>query len=146
LEQIRIDTVESFNNFAAKFQTRTLPKSSWTHEAHFVIALWFILRYGLDKAQGLVREGIKKYNEATGVANTEHEGYHETVTMFYLKLVQDFTDQHLGLNEIELLDKLLKSEVVSKGYLLRFYSHARLMSKEARLGWIEPDIKQHSLS
>ena len=59
---------------------RTLPKSEWTHAAHFAAAVWVLTRPDMDAARdmpGLIRA----YNTATGVANTDTEGYHETITL-----------------------------------------------------------------
>ncbi len=141
-EQMRIDTLEGFNGFAKQFQDGTLPKNKWTHQAHFVIALWLILRHGVESAKELARSGIKKYNEATGVANTDLDGYHETITMFYLDSVQNFIKTSNDDNEIELLTKLLKNDIIDKNYPLDFYSPEKLFSKEARLSWVQPDLKE----
>ena len=62
------------------FMAKTLPKPDWTHEAHFAVALCLLA----DETRDVFREmplRIRAYNEATGVANTETEGYHETITL-----------------------------------------------------------------
>jgi hypothetical protein len=60
----------------------SLPKPRWTHAAHFATALWF--RQDLDASRAMPRL-IRAYNEATGVANTDTEGYHETITQASLR-------------------------------------------------------------
>ena len=54
----------------------TLPKTKWTHAAHFAAALWLI---ETDRSS-TVEAVIRAYNESVGVANTETSGYHETIT------------------------------------------------------------------
>lgn len=55
----------------------SLPKSQWTHAAHFATALWLIaFRPDLDPRCAMPGF-IRAYNEATGVANTDTSGYHE---------------------------------------------------------------------
>jgi len=134
-----INTVEEFEEFAKSFNHYTLPKNQWTHKAHFVIGLWLILRHGLENARSIARDGITKYNEATGVANTEHDGYHETITMFYLDAINQFVKENDDLSEVDLLTKLLNSEIINKDYPLNFYSAETLFSTEARLNWLKPD-------
>src|SRR5450432_3825523 len=53
-----------------QFIARTLPKTEWTHHAHLRVGLWHALRHPDDVALNLLRERIRAYNEATGVANT----------------------------------------------------------------------------
>jgi hypothetical protein len=62
---------------------RTLPKSEWTHAAHFAAAFW-ILTSDMDATREMPRL-IRAYNEATGVANTDASGYHETITLVSLR-------------------------------------------------------------
>src|ERR1700733_204488 len=63
---------------------RSLPKSEWTHAAHFASALWLLKRGG-SRALGEKATVISAYNETTGVANTETSGYHETITLASLR-------------------------------------------------------------
>ena len=55
---------------------RSLPKSEWTHVAHFAAALWLLKRGGV-RAMSEMPPLIRAYNEATGVANSDTSGYHD---------------------------------------------------------------------
>ena len=87
-----------------------------------------------------LRDAIPRYNEATGGANTESSGYHETLTVFWLHRVADLLDRLPPS-----LDSLTKVRVVVEAYgsvrrLDRaFYSFDVVKSREARRDWIEPD-------
>src|SRR5512140_2649919 len=59
----------------------TLPKPEWTHAAHFACALWWLRRRPDLSLETAMPPMIRAYNEATGVANTDTEGYHETITL-----------------------------------------------------------------
>ncbi|MFN3214299.1 MAG: hypothetical protein ACE37M_14440 [Henriciella sp.] len=72
-------TDAEIEKLTARFMDRTLPKSEWTHRAHFAAALHLLAAEDLD-ARSKMPEMIRAYNEATGVANTDTEGYHETIT------------------------------------------------------------------
>ena len=69
-----------------QFESCELPKEKWTHEAHFVMALWYCWHQPLPLAIQSIKEGIKRYNLSIGGANTDHSGYHETITVFYTRL------------------------------------------------------------
>jgi len=119
---------------------RTLPKKEWTHAAHFAAAFWLLERSDRDAMRempGLIRA----YNEATGVANTDTTGYHETITIASLRAARAWltAQRHLPLHES--LSGLLASEYGRSEWLLAYWSKALLFSVEARRRWIEPDIK-----
>ncbi|WP_218079785.1 hypothetical protein [Anthocerotibacter panamensis] len=67
------------------FETCTLPRDCWTHSAHLVVALVYLHRHPYSEAMELIRNGIQHYNRCQG-----SQGYHETMTRFWIILVQDF--------------------------------------------------------
>ena len=120
------------------FETRTLPKAHWTHEAHLVTAIWFHVNYSAYEAICFLRTGIAGYNEATGGKNTPQDGYHETMTLFWCKTISDFVAANRGLSLVELCKLFLSSEQASKEYPFRFYDRDVLLSLKARVVWVEP--------
>jgi hypothetical protein len=119
----------------------TLPKSAWTHAAHFAAACWLI-RARPDIVPERDMPGlIRAYNTATGVANSDTEGYHETITQASLRgaraVLVAFTDAplHVALNA------LLAGELGNSGWPLAYWTRGRLFSAQARRGWVEPDLK-----
>ena len=125
-----------------QFERCTLPKAAWTHENHFVVALWYCVNFPLPAAVRRIREGIKTYNISTGGENTDTAGYHETITLFYVKVVTEYIITN-GVGEVseEILKDFLQQPFVVKGYIHQFYNKASLMSTEARLKWIAPDME-----
>jgi hypothetical protein len=69
---------------------RTLPKSVWTHAAHFASAVWLIRHQGRIFTARELPGFIRAYNEATGVANSETSGYHETITQASIRAADAF--------------------------------------------------------
>jgi hypothetical protein len=120
---------------------RTLPRAEWTHEAHLATTTYLLTRrpdIDIDNAlPGLIRA----YNESVGGVNSDSEGYHETITRVFLHGVRLFlaeADPNEPLHE--LVNELLLSPMGRRDWPLRFYSPARLFSKEARKLFIAPDI------
>jgi hypothetical protein len=124
-----------------QFIARTLPKTEWTHHAHLRVGLWHALHHPDDVALNLLRERIRAYNEATGVANTSSTGYHETITHFYVGVIRHFVN---SVDPGRPVDELAQELIVRCGERdlpLRHYSRERLFSVQARLEWVEPDLR-----
>lgn len=136
---------EQANELVYQFETCSLPKEKWTHEAHFVMALWYCSHQPLPVAIHSIREGIKRYNTSVGGANTDQSGYHETITVFYTRLIINYllTDNPTFQFETKLAD-LFRQPFLAKDFPLQYYSKELLMSKEARQDWIPPNIQSLS--
>ena len=117
---------------------RTLPKSVWTHAAHFASAIWLLHR-GIECVREMPAM-IRAYNEATGVANTDSSGYHETITRASLRASHSFLQMHAGRPLFEICNALLASPFGESKWLLAYWSRPRLFSVEARRTWIDPDL------
>jgi hypothetical protein len=118
---------------------RTLPKGEWTHHAHLRAGLWHVLRYSDAVALELLRERIRAYNQATGVANTLSTGYHETITRFYVVMIRAFLRSTDATLPIDILAETLIEHIGERDLPLRYYSKEVLFSPEARTAWVEPD-------
>jgi hypothetical protein len=123
------------------FLSRKMPKKKWTHEAHLKVGLWHLLHYDPNESLERLRQNIKQYNVACGIENTETQGYHETITRFYIWLINKFLQQTKRAQPIDLLADRLISLYGDKSFPLNYYSRDKLMSKTARLQWVEPDLK-----
>jgi hypothetical protein len=125
-----------------QFENGELPKEKWTHEAHFVMALWYCCRLPLPQAIESIKEGIKKYNIRSGGENTDHSGYHETITVFYTRHIINYLLQTDVNKQFESkLNGLWQQEFLKKDFPLEYYSRELLRSKEARKKWVAPDVK-----
>ncbi len=126
---------------AREFVGRTLPKARWTHEAHLCVGLWHVLRYPTAVALDLLRLRIRAYNESVGGSNTATGGYHETITKFYVTIIRRFLDSVDARRPIEELAAELTARWGDRELPFSHYSRERLMAVDARLGWVEPDLK-----
>jgi hypothetical protein len=119
----------------------SLPKPQWTHAAHFAAALWLLARRpdlnGFRDMPGFIRA----YNEATGVANTDTSGYHETITQASLRAARSFLNQDPQRSLFATCNALMASPLGKSDWLLEYWTRARLFSAEARRRWVDPDLK-----
>ena len=120
---------------------RTLPKANWTHAAHFASALWLLSSFPENDCFRLMPDLIRVYNEATGVANTDTSGYHETITIASLRAGRAFLAEDTSRPLFVACNTLLSSPLGKSNWMLVYWSRPRLFSTEARRIWIEPDLE-----
>ena len=118
-----------------------LPKAEWTHEAHLAATTYLLLKHpeiDLDTAlPGLIRA----YNESVGGVNDDTQGYHDTITRAFLHGIRLFLSEADSAAPVhDLVNDLLHSPMGQRDWPLRFWSKERLISVEARRGWVEPDL------
>ena len=123
-----------------RFRDRTLPREEWTHQAHLAVGLWHVLRHGEARALDILRTGIRAYNEAVGVPNSDTRGYHETVTRYYAWAAARFLEREGDGGLAERVDRFVASRLGSKDGIFSFWSRTTLLSVAARHGWVPPDI------
>lgn len=132
-------TEAELDAFAARFQAADIPRRAWTHQAHLWIGAWHVHRFGAEEALLRLRTGIRRLNEANGVANTAEGGYHETITAAYVRLLASALAQD-GARSFEVrVGAVLAGPLGDKAALARHYSPELLMSSRARAGWVAPD-------
>ncbi len=124
-----ITAAEIFERMA----TCTLPKPEWTHEAHLAACWTALWTMQPDDALDYLRDAIKRYNAATGVANTPTSGYHETITRYFVGAVA-------SLGECP-AQRVLETTSCERIAPLRHWSKEILFSKRARRGWVPPDLQ-----
>ena len=150
-------TDEEIERIARGFCELTLPKEEWTHRAHFSTALWLMLRRPDLLPERDMPGMIAAYNESVGgvnsasdlsmawiitEVNSDSAGYHETITLASLRAARAvLADLPNGATSpAEAFAALMASPMADKEWLFAHWSRERLMSTQARRGWVEPDL------
>ena len=136
-------TKTEFEHIIEGFRAKTLPAKEWTHEAHLITGLWHVANFDYEEALLKMREGIRTYNEASGGQNTDSSGYHESITVFWVWLLNEFWKIYSANNQSfeQVCNAFLKSKYCDRNTAFCFYSREKLLSREARLAFVEPDIQ-----
>jgi hypothetical protein len=116
------------------FESCELPGERWTHRAHLAVAASYLRRYPLPEAINRVRTYVRQYNASRG----EHAGYHETITVLFMRLIA----REAKSNPPDLAGFV--NDLAGRfpvGRLLDYYSADRLWSAEARAGFVGPDVR-----
>lgn len=125
--------------FLDRFESCTIPFSEWKHRAHLKVAYLYLRRFSLDEAVAKMRAGLKALNEVHGSPESLDRGYHETLTVAWMRLVHLTLAQYGPAESSEQF--LERQPELTNRYALRFfYSRDRIMSWEAKREFVEPDL------
>ena len=120
---------------------RTLPKSEWTHAGHFAAAVCLLADQHINAPRDMPAM-IRAYNEATGVANTDTGGYHETITQASLRAAASVCASHPSNTPLHIIVNAIMCGAFGKpNWLLAYWSKDILFSPLARKTWVEPDLQ-----
>jgi hypothetical protein len=124
----------------AAFEDASIARGVWKHAEHLVVALYYAYKYeDVDTATARMREGLfNLLTEGFKVDLTKEMPYHETLTVFWMRTVDEFSRSTNGLPMHEKANRLI--ERYDKDYPLRFYTREYLFSDEARARFVEPDL------
>ena len=121
--------------------TSSLASEEWTHEAHLAACLWIVRDRAEIDPESDMRDIISSYNVAVGGVNNETQGYHETITQVYIAGVRAHLREIGAASLCDAVNALLLSPRGRRELPLVHYSRERLFSVEARLGFVEPDLR-----
>lgn len=89
----------------------------------------------MDEAVSRMRDGIRRFAAAAGVP----QKYHETITVLWMRLLAEV--RAAGASG-ELSDVLREHPALAdKDLPLQYYSRELLFSDDARVRWVEPDLR-----
>jgi hypothetical protein len=121
------------------FESAAIPLSQFNHRAHVTVAYLYIRRHGLEGALERMRAGIHAYNAAHKVPVSPTGGYHETVTVAWMRLIAGAINAYgPGADAAGFFEE--HPYLLCRTLLRVFYSRERIMSAEAKAGFVEADL------
>ncbi|HEV2913608.1 MAG TPA: hypothetical protein VGX92_10035 [Pyrinomonadaceae bacterium] len=118
------------------FEACSIPPSEFKHRAHLTVALWYLKRLPSAEATASMRASLFRFINHHGA-----QGYNETLTIFWLRLVRRFLDDAPPASSILELANLLTATYGDSRLVFDYYSRELLSSPEAKASWVEPDLK-----
>ncbi|MFL6466917.1 MAG: hypothetical protein ACJ72Z_03070 [Pyrinomonadaceae bacterium] len=124
----------------ATFEDASIARGIWKHAEHLVVALYYANKYdNVETATTRMRDGLfNLLTEGFKIDLTKEMPYHETLTVFWMRIVREFSRTANGLPLHEKANSLI--EKFDKDYPLKFYTRDFLFSDEARSRFVEPDL------
>jgi hypothetical protein len=131
---------KEIEKLVASFEDASVARDVWKHAEHLVVALYYVNKFGdVDPATDRMREGLfNLLTEGFKVDLSKEMPYHETLTVFWMITVDEFSRSTNGMSLHEKANKLI--ETFDKDYPLKFYSREYLFSDDARARFVEPDL------
>ena len=107
----------------------------------FGLAIVYCSKHTISEVLDLSRENISRHNESTGVINNDTDGYHETITKFWLMIAYQFIRNKSFASLSEACNSFINSDVAGRKYPFNYYSQNKLFSINARYNWVAPDLQ-----
>ena len=121
---------------ARRFESCELQGDDLHHRAHVALSVWYFLRLPEAEAIERIHDGLQRF-----VRHHQITVYNETITLFWVKLARSFVlSADASRAALELVNDSMEALGDSR-IIFDYYSHERLGSDEARLSWVEPDLK-----
>ena len=136
------------------FEDCSTGKDDFTHAGHLTVAAWYLHKYAFEQAAARMRAGLFRFLGHHGVGP---EKYNETITLFWLKVVNAFAlaqsgsrggatkEQELSPAQFVSLTNELIQAFGNARLIFDYYSESLIRSPEAKTAWLEPDLKQFDL-
>jgi hypothetical protein len=134
-------TEAEIDAFLHAFESCTLPKSEWTHAAHIFTGACLVHTLGETAAIDHMRRALRRFNESVGGQNTPTSGYHETVTVLWIKLLAAFHRDTAPTSRAAFAARAVAHFAEQRDLLARFYDFDLVASTEARQRWIPPTLQ-----
>jgi hypothetical protein len=120
------------------FEDATISRDAWKHAEHLTVALHYLTLHDIETATAKMRDGIFKLLGAFAVDLTKEMPYHETLTVFWMRIVADFNASKNGASMLDKTNELI--ERFDKDHPLKFYSREHLFSDAARAAFVDGDL------
>jgi hypothetical protein len=134
------ETEVEIDEFLAAFEDGTLPKARWTHRAHLLTGACYVHQLGEAAATDRMRACVRRYNEAVGGENTETSGYHETITVAWIKLLARLLRESEPIGRAEFARVAVERFEADRDIMRRHYNFDLVKSVEARKRWVPPTL------
>lgn len=124
------------------FEELSLPFEAWTHRAHVRMGFLYLRAHPFAEALGRMRTGIKAYNAANKRPDGPLEGYNETTTAAFLRLIDSTMRAYGGVFPTPDSDSFCDThpQLLTRHVLRLFYSPQRRLHPEAKTRFVEPDL------
>ena len=134
--EIHYKTDDEIRTLVSAFEACSFHPSEFRHYQHLTVALWYVWHLPPDEAITKMTTGIRRLAETYGKM-----GYHETITLFWLRIVANFVTEHRRKTSLTAIANALIDSCNDKDLIGHFYSAELLATDKAKSEWVEPDLK-----
>jgi hypothetical protein len=129
----------ALDEFVHRWDAGRLTKPEWTHAAHVGTAAYYAFNLEVEALFERMKAGIIHHNESVGTANTEDNGYHETLTRFWVETIAKFVRSENFSTRFEAVKHTANLFGEDRDRHRLYYSFDVVRDRRARREWIKPD-------
>ena len=96
---------------------------------------------GQDVALKKMRDCVRRHNESVGTINSETSGYHETITVMWIHLLDGLRRNAEPVSRAEFAALAVDRFATRRDIFREYYDFDLVGSTEARLRWVAPTLK-----
>jgi len=134
-------TDDEIRALVESFEACSFHPSEFRHYQHLTVALWYVRHLPYEQAVERITNGIRRLAETYGKT-----GYHETITLFWLRMVSNFAAGSERRWSLASTANRLIENYDDKNLIFDYYSSGLLESVRAKTEWVEPDLKKLEVS
>ena len=131
---------EEIFNIVRAFEDGTIKRADWRHTEHLTVAFYYAFHHDYETALIKMRAGIFNLLGCFGIDLSTEMPYHETLTVFWMRTINDLLKKQNGHSLVETANEVLMI-CGDKDLPLKIYSREFLFSDEARKNYLEPDLQ-----
>lgn len=134
-QTVRYKSLTEIEDVVRRFETCAYAPDEFHHAQHLIVAFWY-LKDG-TQAQALERMRLSLLRFVNH--HRLEQVYHETITLFWLKIVGRFLKRCDNKRPLADLVNELIEDCGDPQLIYSYFTKVRLDSAEGRERWIEPD-------
>jgi hypothetical protein len=119
-----------------KFERCQFAVEEFTHARHLTVSCWYLCTMPREQALVRMRASLMRF-----IAHHGKQGYHETITRFWMELLSDFLGQRAPAASLRNKTNDALEYFANKDVLFSYYNRDRVMSEVAKREWMEPDLR-----
>ena len=122
------------------FESCATPPAAFDHRAHLTVAFSYLhlSRLNVTAARERMRASLYRFLDHNNVGRQK---YHETITLFWIKRARSFLAEMDAERPVAEIANEMIEACGGAQLIYEYYSRERLSSDEARMMWVEPDVK-----
>lgn len=132
-------SVAEIERVAREFENGTIRREDWRHAEHLTVGCFYASQYDYETALVKMRDGIFNLLRAFEIDLSKEMPYHETLTVFWMRLIFDWKIKNPNAPLVEFTNRILEIGG-DKDLPLRFYNRELLFSDDARKNFVAGDL------
>jgi hypothetical protein len=130
------DGESTIQEVVEKFERCEYAAEQFTHARHLTVACWYLGTSSPEEALARMRASLRRFTAHHG-----KEGYHETITRFWMELLANYLRQFPACTPLTKKTNAALERYGAKDVLFSYYTRERVMSQTAKREWAEPDLR-----